>query len=315
MAAYLVRRLGTGVVTLLLVTMITFGLMNAAPGGPAVIVSMSTTASQRAALTKAYGLDQPVPVRYVLWLEHAAVGNLGVSMDYSQPVAQVLEQRFPNTAILALTALIVSIVVGIPLGVAAARRRGSLLDTAITGLSTVGLSVPDFWLGTLLIILLAVTLRWLPVSGMATVGAPFSLVDLLSHLAMPAAVLSLAVLPSIVRFTRTSMAGVLDLDYIRTAHAKGAAPRAVLFRHALKNALIPVVSAIGLLIPALLGGSVIVESVFAWPGMGRLAVQAATDHDYPMVMGVTLVAGVIVIVVNLLVDLLYAALDPRIQYG
>lgn len=315
MAAYLVRRLGTGIVTLLLVTMITFGLMNAAPGGPAVIVSMSTTASQRAALTQAYGLNQPIPVRYVRWLEHAAEGNLGVSMDFSQPVSQVLQQRFPNTALLALTALFVSIVVGIPLGVAAARRRGSALDTLITGLSTVGLSVPDFWLGTLLIIALAVTLHWLPVSGMTTVGAAFSLTDLLSHLAMPASVLSMAVLPNIVRFTRSSVAGVLDLDYIRTAHAKGAAPRTVLFRHALKNALIPVVSTIGLLIPALLGGSVIVESVFAWPGMGRLAVQAATDHDYPMVMGVTLVAGVIVIIVNLLVDLLYAVLDPRIQYG
>jgi len=315
MTAYLVRRVGTGIVTLLLVTMITFGLMSAAPGGPAVIVSMTTTASQRAALTAEYGLNQPVPVRYVLWLEHAVTGNLGTSFDYSEPVTSVLGQRFPNTALLAFTALALSVIIGIPLGIAAARRRGSLLDALITGFSTVGLSIPDFWLGTLFIILFAVTLRWLPVSGMTTVGAPVTAGNLLEHLAMPASVLCLAVLPNIVRFTRSSMATVLDLDYIRTAHAKGLAPARVLFRHALKNALIPVVSTIGLLVPALLGGSVIVESVFAWPGMGRLAVQAATDRDYPMVMGVTIVAGVIVICTNLVVDLLYAVLDPRIQYG
>jgi peptide/nickel transport system permease protein len=315
MPAYVLRRIGTGVVTLLLVTMITFGLMSAAPGGPAAIVSMTTTASQRAALTKEYGLNEPVPVRYVLWLEHAVTGNLGVSFDYSEPVTTVLEQRFPNTALLAVTALTLSVLAGIPLGVAAARRRGSALDALVTGLSTVGLSIPDFWLGTLFIILFAVTLRWLPVSGMTTVGQNFSFVDLLSHLAMPASVLSLAVLPNIVRFTRSSMATVLDLEYIRTAHAKGLTPTRVLLGHALKNALIPVVSTIGLLVPALLGGSVIVENVFAWPGMGRLAVQAATDRDYPMVMGVTLVAGIIVITTNLVVDLLYTVLDPRIQYG
>ncbi|WP_029423440.1 ABC transporter permease [Alicyclobacillus macrosporangiidus] len=314
MARYLLRRLVQGLLTLFMVTALTFFLINLSPGGPAAVMNMQTTASQREALVKELGLDKPVTVRYAEWLDGAIHGNLGSSLDSQQPVAELIAQRFPNTLILAAATLAVTLLLGIPLGILAAVRRGSVVDRFCTALSTVGMAIPDFWLGTILIIVFAVTLQVLPASGMVTAGADFSLTDLASHLVMPVLTLAVLMLPNIVRFTRSAMLDVLNLDYIRTAYAKGLSSRTVLVRHALRNALVPIIAMVGLIIPLLLGGSVVVESVFGWPGMGRLAVQAATDRDYTVVMGVTVVVGVIVIVVNLLTDLIYSILDPRIRH-
>jgi peptide/nickel transport system permease protein len=275
---------------------------------------MTTTASERTALAKAYHLNDPIPVRYVRWLGSAVHGNLGESYDFGQPVADVIKQRLPNTAILATTALLLSVLIGVPLGVWAALGRGRWIDTLISSVATLGLSVPDFWLATIMIIVFAVFLHWLPASGMSASGGGGG-GGLLPHLVMPATVLAVAFLPNIVRFTRSSMIEVLGADYVRTARAKGLSAMTVLYKHALRNAIIPILSMVGLLAATLLGGSAIVESVFAWPGIGRVTVQAATDRDYPLIMGVTLLVSAIVIVVNIVTDLLYAVFDPRIRYG
>jgi len=311
---FLVRRVTIGLVTLFMITVFVFGLINLAPGGPAAIMSMTTTASQRAALTHQYGLDQPVPLRYLAWLGSAMHGNLGQSYDFDQPVRTVIGDRLPNTAILAGTALLLSILVGVPLGIWAALTRGSWVDTVISATTTLGLSTPDFWLGTVAIIIFAVLLHWLPASGMSSSGGGGG-GGLLPHLILPACVLSIAFLPNLVRFTRSSMIEVLTRDYVRTARAKGLPPRDVLARHALRNAFVPVLAMIGLLAATLLGGSAIVESVFAWPGIGRLTVQAATNRDYPLIMGLTLLVSAIVILINILIDIVYALVDPRIRYG
>lgn len=314
MARFLIIRIGQGFLTLFLVTLLTFFLMNLSPGGPSAVVNMQTTAEQREALTKQLGLDKPVVVRYMDWLKNAVQGDLGLSLDSQQPVTTLLKERFPNTVILASVTLVVTLLIGIPLGILAAIKRGSWIDRLSTFFSTFGMAVPDFWLGILLIILFAVTFQVFPPSGMTTAGAGFSLIDLLKHMVMPVTALSILMLPNIVRFTRSAMVDVIDMDYIRTARAKGLLSGKVFFRHALRNALVPIVAVIGLIIPLLLGGSVVIESVFGWPGMGRLAVQAATNRDYTMVMGVTVLVGSIVIICNLLTDIIYSILDPRIQH-
>ena len=311
MLSYLVRRILVGLVTLLLITAVVFGLVNAAPGGPAAIMNMNSTASTRSALTSAYGLDRPLPVRYVAWLSDAARGNLGMSYDFQQPVLAVIGDRLPNTAILAGAALVAAVVLGVLLGVAAALARNNWLDTAITAITTLGLSLPDFWIATVLVIVFAVTLHWLPSAGMRYTSGG----GLPQHLLLPAAVLALGLLPNLVRFTRSSMIEVMGKEYVRTARSKGLPRSRVIFKHTLRNALIPVVSMIGLLLATLLGGSAIVESVFSWPGIGRLTVQAATNRDYPMIMGVTILVSALVIGINIAIDLLYAMLDPRIRHG
>jgi peptide/nickel transport system permease protein len=297
------------------VTVFTFFLMNLAPGGPAAIVSMQTTAEQREALSRELGMDHPVVERYGIWLASAVTGNLGRSLDTQEPVSMLIGQRFPNTALLALVTIAFTLLVGLPIGILAAIRRGTILDRISIVLSTVGQAVPDFWLGIILIIAFTVALHVLPASGMVTAGNDFSVLDLAQHLVLPVLTLSVVLLPNIVRFTRSALLDVLHHDYIRTARAKGLPMRRVYIRHALRNAWVPIVAVIGLVIPLLLGGSVVVESVFGWPGMGRLAVQAATDRDYNVVMGVTVFVGAIVILVNLLTDLFYALLDPRIRHA
>ncbi len=296
-------------------TVFTFFLINLAPGGPAAIVSMQTTAEQREALSRQMGLDHPVVQRYAIWLAGAVTGDLGRSLDTQEPVIALIGQRFPNTALLAAVTILVTLLVGLPLGIMAAIRRGTFVDRFSTVLSTVGQAVPDFWLGIILIIAFTVALNVLPASGMVTPGSDLGVLDLAAHLVLPVLTLSVVLLPNIVRFTRSALLDVLQHDYIRTAQAKGLPLRRVYVRHALRNAWVPIVAVIGLVIPLLLGGSVVVESVFGWPGMGRLAVQAATDRDYNVVMGVTVFAGAIVIVVNLLTDFAYALLDPRIRHA
>jgi peptide/nickel transport system permease protein len=224
-----------------------------------------------------------------------------------------IAQRLPNTLVLAGTALLVSVVVGIPMGVYAALRRGKLPDFVLAVFSVMGLSVPAFWLGIILILVLSVNLNLLPSSGVATTGSEANLVDRLQHLVMPALVLSTTVLPYVVRFTRSALLEVLQQDYVRTASAKGLSRLRVVYVHALRNALVPVVSIIGTLVPRLFGGSVVTEAVFGWPGMGRLAVEAANGRDYPLIVGITVSVAVLVVLSSLAVDLAYVWLDPRIR--
>jgi peptide/nickel transport system permease protein len=307
------NRLAQAVIVLILVSAITFFLINLAPGGPAALMRMDATPEQREALAKRLGLDRPVPLRYLDWLAAASHGDLGTSMLTQEPVVSRIADRLPNTLLLSGLALLVSISIGIPAGIAAALHRGTATDYGLSAMSLLGLSVPAFWLGILLILTFSVNLQVLPSSGISSTGASPSFVDRIQHALMPTLVLSTAVLPYVVRFTRSAMLEVLSQDYIRTASAKGLSQTAIQYVHALRNALVPVISIIGTLIPRLAGGAVITEAVFGWPGMGRLAVEAANGRDYPLVVGITVAIAAIVVVTSLIVDLAYTWIDPRIR--
>lgn len=291
----------------------TFLLVNLAPGGPSSVMRMDATPEQRAALTKRLGLDQPLPVRYVEWLTGALRGDLGTSLSSNEPVAFRIGQRLPNTLLLSAVALATSILLGIPMGVLAALRRNTLPDFVIAVVSIIGVSIPAFWLGIMLILALSVNMHWLPSSGLSTMGNEADPTDRLQHLIMPALVLSTTVLPYVVRFTRSALLEELHQDYVRTATAKGLSRLHVVYGHALRNALVPVVSIIGTLGPRLVGGAVVTEAVFGWPGMGRLAIEAANGRDYPLIVAITVVVAGVVVLSSLLVDLAYTWLDPRIR--
>ena len=314
MGTFVLRRALQGVLVLLLVSAFTFFLVNLAPGGPSAAVSLERTAAEREALYRQYGLDKPVAVRYLTWLGSLAQGDLGTSLNQGLPVGGLLVQRLGNTLQLALSALVLTALVGVVLGVLAAVTQNRLPDHLISSVATLGMSVPGFWLGIVGIILFSVKLRWLPSSGIASVGQSFSLLDRAKHLVLPASVLAFTLLPNVIRVARSAMLEVLRSDYVRTAKAKGLPERSVLLKHTFKNALVPVIAILGLITTVLFSGSVVIESVFSWPGLGRLAIEAANGRDYPVILGVTLVAGTVVIVINLLVDVLYAAVDPRISY-
>ena len=314
MGTFVLRRALQGILVLLLVSAFTFFLVNLAPGGPSAAVSLERTAAEREALYRQYGLDKPVAVRYLSWLGNIVQGDLGTSLNQGLPVGGLLVQRLGNTLQLALSALFLTALFGIALGVLAAVTQNRLPDHLISSVATLGMSVPGFWLGIVGIILFSVKLGWLPSSGIASVGTPFSLLDRIQHLVLPASVLAFTLLPNVVRVARSAMLEVMRSDYVRTAKAKGLPERSVLLKHTFKNALVPVIAILGLITTVLFSGSVVIESVFSWPGLGRLAIEAANGRDYPVILGVTLVAGTIVIVVNLLVDILYAAVDPRISY-
>lgn len=312
MVGFLIRRLLLGLLTFILVTVIVFVLVNAAPGGPASIMRPDMTPAERQALTVQMGLDKPLPVRYLAWLHDAATGNLGISLASNLPVVGQIAQRLPNTAELAVLTLVISVALGIVLGVISARRRGRIVDYLVNVVSMAGLSIPVFWFALLLILLFSVTYHWLPASGMSA-GSSFDLRDRALHAAMPVAVLALSTLPTIIRFTRSAVLEAQSQDYVRTARSKGLANVRVVYAHILRNALIPVIAVVGVLVPRLLGGAVITETVFGWPGMGQLMVQAASGRDYPMVMGITVVMTLAVVVINLAVDILYSVVDPRVR--
>lgn len=312
MTAYIIRRILQSIVLLFIVSMGTFFLIHSAPGGPALLLNPDLSKAEAEQFATQLGLDKPLPVQYVQWLGHVFRGDLGVSYSDVEPVTALIRNRLPNTLILAGTSLVIAIVVAIPVGVLSAYKRYSIWDNIATALTFFGISIPIFWLGIMLIVLFAVELRWLPAGDMLTAGTGFSMTDRIRHLILPAFALSTVNMAQLTRYTRSGMINVLSEDYIRTAKAKGLTERAVLIRHGLKNGLIPVVTVIGVLIPRAASGAAITESVFAWPGMGRLAVNAAITRDYPVVMGVTLTVAALVIISNLLTDIVYGYLDPRI---
>lgn len=313
MVRFLLNRLGQSIILLFLVTVITFFLINLAPGGPSSVMRMDASPEERQAMVEKLGLDQPVLVRYVDWLKNALQGDLGISFTSSEPVIQRIAERLPYTIELTLFTIAISVIVGIFFGVLSAIKRGKAQDHVINFISVIGLSVPAFWLGLMLILLFSVTLGWLPSSGVGARGADFNLWGWISHLILPVLILTTTVLPNIVRFTRSSMLEVISQNYIRTARAKGAKESVVLYIHALRNALIPVVTIVGMLIPRLLSGAVITEAIFGWTGIGTLIIDAARGRDYPLVMGVTVVITIVVVLSSLIVDLLYSRIDPRVK--
>jgi peptide/nickel transport system permease protein len=320
MQRYVLRRLLITIPTLLGITIVSFVTISLAPGDAVAAMVMSNPegrpigAQEIQALRARYGLDKPLPVRYLVWLRSVAQGNLGIRISDNRPVSDVIRERIGPTVELMGLSMLVACLIGIPLGVVSALKHHSRLDYTLTVAAFVGISLPEFFAAIGLIYLLAVRLDWLPVSGRLTRGADFSLVDHLLHLVLPVTVLALFRVAGLVRYVRSSMLETLYQDYVTTARAKGLATSAVVFVHAFRNALLPVITVLALMLPAMVGGAVIIETIFQWPGIGLLYIDSVNSRDYSTLMSLVLLTGLAVALSNLLADLLYAVADPRIRY-
>jgi peptide/nickel transport system permease protein len=317
MTTYVLRRVLINVVVFLVITIGVFALVHASPGDPVRMMvnpeQMANGGADFIALKRhELGLDQSLPVQYWIWLQHMATGDLGYSYVNSEPVTSVIAQRIGPTVELMGLAFIVSLLVGVPLGILAAVRRNRLVDYLTTGFSLGSISIPPFFLGIVAIYVFSLKFGWLPSSGMSTPGAP-SLSDELAHLVLPVAILGLASAGPICRYVRSGLIGELSEDYTRTAEAKGASPARVVLRHAFRNSLIPLITVVTISIPVMLAGAVVIEQVFAWPGMGQLVVSSIGQNDYPIIIGFSLYTAVLVLLCNLLADVLYAVADPRVK--
>jgi len=316
MGSYILRRLLLAFPLLLAVTIVCFAILHLTPGDPVTFLyGTDATPAELARARAMWGLDDPIHIQYLKWLWNFMHGNLGRSYVDGRPVLDIIMERVPATLTLTLTAFVLALVVGVGLGVLSAMRSLSLVDYLANLLATTLYSTPSFWLALLLIMLFAVQLKWLPSSGMISVDGPSSLGDRLAHLVLPAFVLAFREIGRLIRFTRASMLDVLRQDYLRTAVAKGLPASRMILRHAFPNALIPIITVVGLTLPTLLAGSIVVESVFSWPGMGMLAWDAAKARNYGILMGDIVLVGALVIIGNLIADVAYSVADPRIRYG
>ncbi len=319
MGRYFLRRLIISVPVLLFVTLIAFTLVNLAPGDPVTSMINPVTRAelgpdwvkQRQA---ALGLDKPVVYRYGIWLKEVVRGNLGYSLLGGQSVSSQVAARIGPTLLLMTSAIFLGTLIGIPLGMYSAIRPNSWADYLLTVFGFLAISTPIFFLGLAMMYIFAVHLHWLPTSGMRTLGVPKSTRDLIAHMIMPVAALALVHIPLVMRYTRASMIEAMRQDFVTTARAKGLREQSVIVRHAFRNALIPLITIIGLSLPELLSGAVITETIFQWPGMGLLAMRAVNARDYPLVLGVILVTACMVMISNLISDLCYALADPRIRF-
>jgi len=313
MTGYVLRRIGQMALALLGVSVIVFALIHLVPGDP-VRVALGTRFDPELyeAMRERAGLDQPVVVQYFTWLGAAVTGDLGVSFRSGEPVTTLLLERLPATITLALAALVVALVVSIPLGILSAVRSGSKMDYSATAVSQIGVSVPDFWAGIMYILLFSLVLAWLPPSGYVSLFE--DPVEWLRHLALPALTIGLISGSILFRFVRSAVLEALNQDYTRTARAKGLSERQVITRHVLPNAWIPIVTVVGLQLGFLLSGVIVVEVIFAWPGLGRLALLSVQDRDFTVLQGAVLLIAAMFLVINLVVDVLYAYLDPRVKY-
>jgi peptide/nickel transport system permease protein len=319
MGRYFLRRLVISVPVLLFVTVIAFALVNLAPGDP---VSSMINPATRAELgpewveqrQKALGLDKPVLYRYGIWLKELLQGNLGYTLVGGQSVAGEIQARIGPTLLLMGSAIFLGTLIGVPLGMISAIRPNSITDYILTVFGFLTISTPVFFLGLAGMYIFAVHLQWLPTSGMRTLGVPKSTRDLIEHMILPVSVLTMIHIPLVMRYTRASMIESFRQDYVTTARAKGLTERVVVVGHAFRNALIPLITIIGLSLPELLSGAVITETIFQWPGMGLLAMRAVNARDYPLVLGVILVTAIMVLISNLISDLCYGIADPRIRF-
>ena len=318
MGRYIGQRLAISAPILLAITAIIFTLLQLTPGDPLdayLTPDQVLSQEQRDSLRHELGLDRPAPVRYLFWLREVARGDLGYRIKTGEPVGAAIALRLGPTLMLMASGLGLGITVGVVLGVISAVRQYSALDFALTIVAFLGTSMPAFFAGLVGLYLFGLRLRWFPAGGFSTPGEPFSIWDHVYHLILPAVILSFFHIGAIMRYTRSAMLGVLNQDYIRTAQSKGLAQRIVILRHGLRNALLPVVTIVGASIPGLVGGAVFIESIFSWPGMGRLYLDSIEGRDFPLIMGMTLVLAIVILLANLLTDLVYAVVDPRIRYG
>ncbi len=313
MHRFILSKLGGMLAVLAIVAVLVFVLTRAASGDPvSVLLGDQATADDIARVKKDYGLDKPLPVQFGYWLREVVQGNLGQSIFLQRPVTQALWERAEPTTLLALMALTIAAGIGIPCGIVSAVYRGRAVDQLFTGVAMLGASVPSFWLGIVLMQIFAVSLGWFPVSGYGAPDAP--LLERLHALMLPAVVLGTLNSALIIRFTRASMLDVLGEDYVRTARSKGLPERSVVLKHALRNALVPIVTVLGLTVALLIGGAVVTETVFGLPGVGNLVVSAVLRRDYPVIQGALLVIAAIYVLINFSIDLLYAVVDPRVKF-
>lgn len=320
MGKYILRRIIQSIPVIIGITLLTFAIMQLAPGNPLqTMIDPKVSLEEIERAEQNLGLDKPVIVQYFNWLKEIFKGNLGYSVKTQQPVSKLIGERLPATLLLTITAFIVSFCIGVPLGVYSATNKYTKSDYSLTVFAFIGISIPSFFFGLGLIYLLSIKLGWFPTSGLKTIGANLTglaaFKDQLMHLILPATVLALPNMATVMRFTRSSMIDVMQNDYIRTARAKGLKEKVVRYKHALRNALIPVVTIFGLSIPFLFGGAYITETIFNWPGMGSLGISAITAREYPIIMGLNLFTSVLVLFGNLTADVLYAFVDPRIRYN
>lgn len=316
MGIYALRRILIAIPLLLVITAIIFTMLQFTPGDPLdayIPPDQVISAEQRAAIKRQLGLDQPKAVQYVRWLGQAVTGNLGYRIKNGEPVSREIGRRLPPTLLLMGTGMGLGIVLGVLFGIIAAVKRYTTLDNVLTFLAFLGISTPAFLAGLLGLYVFALKLRWFPAGGYQTPGDG-SLPDILRHLILPAVILSLLYIAILMRYTRSSMLEVINQEYVRTASAKGLTQSRVVGKHVLRNALIPVVTVIGANVANLIGGAVFLESIFSWPGTGQLYLDAIDARDYPMIMGTTLVLAAVILMANLVTDLLYGMIDPRIRY-
>jgi peptide/nickel transport system permease protein len=314
---YVIRRLLYAIPTLFGISIIVFVITRLAPGDPIRLYTfgaLDVTEEDIQALREYYGLNLPIWMQYINWITQVLRGDFGRSLQYNAPALPLILERLPATLQLAVTALFLQLAIGVPLGVMAALKRGSWVDNVIRVFGVIGHAIPTFWIGLLFIILFSVTLNLLPSQGVLTVGKDLlDIPDLLKHLIMPAFVLALAGIANYSRYLRTETLDVIAQDYVRTAHAKGLHERTVVYVHALRNALIPMVTALGGILAALVGGALVVEQVFTWPGVGQFTYAAARSKDYPVIMAGVMLASVLLVLSYLLRDIVYAIVDPRIK--
>ena len=320
MTRYIARRLLASIPALLGITLVTFLLMHATAGSflPGLELNPNLRPEDIQRIRQNLGLDEPLPVQYWRWLIGLLRGDFGSSILNGRPVLGAILERLPNTLLLSGTALVIGVGLSVPMGIIGAVRRG-WIDNLLTFLSVIGVSLPAFWLGLLLILVFSIMFNrlgwpWLPSGGATSAVGGGDLLDRAEHLVMPAVTLAFINLAIWSRFTRSAMLEALSQDYVRTARAKGMRERRVVYVHTLRNAVLPLVTLVGLELPGLIGGAAIIEVVFSWPGLGRLALETALQYDFTMVLGLTTFTGILVIAGNLLADLLYALLDPRIRY-
>ncbi|KAB7665649.1 ABC transporter permease [Bacillus sp. B1-b2] len=316
MFQYIIRRLLIAIPVLLGVTVFNFFIINLAPGNPVdMYLNPDTTEADIEAKKEALGLNDPIYIQYFRWLGNLLQGDFGFSYTTYEPVMKIVLERVGPTLLLMSTALIIAYIIAIPIGILSATRQYSWIDYLTTTFSFLGVSIPSFFLGLGSIYLFSLVLNVLPTGGMFTLGSDGGLMDTFFHLIMPAAILGVGIAGSTVRYVRSSMLEVLGQDYLRTARAKGLREFMVTNKHALKNALIPIITIIGMEIPVLIGGAVVTEQIFQWPGLGQLTIQSISSRDYPTLMAINFIAAIAVLSSNLIADILYSVVDPRIKYN